>query len=223
MEELRRLVSHLQTPEAHAAAWNIFKSAECILVPGGFGDRGVSGMVLAAKYARENKIPYLGICLGMQIAVIEFARSVLGLERANSTEFDAQTSDPVVIFMPEVWLKNTYGKHNETWIPKNTFTEPRLSHFKAVNPEVAQALEEAGLRFVGKDDTGKRVEASLEKHFVSYGQRAVLKFAQYTGANAIAGRHTPGTFTNQMQTSFSEPRLLIKLTTSVCFGCETCR
>lgn len=52
------------------------QSAECILVPGGFGDRGVSGMVLAAKYARENKIPYLGICLGMQIAVIEFARSV---------------------------------------------------------------------------------------------------------------------------------------------------
>jgi CTP synthase len=93
--------SEKSTPEAHAAAWKILKSAECILVPGGFGDRGVSGMVLAAKYARENKIPYLGICLGMQIAVIEFARSVLGLERANSTEFDAQTSDPVVIFMPE--------------------------------------------------------------------------------------------------------------------------
>lgn len=53
--------------------------AECILVPGGFGDRGVSGMVLAAKYARENKVPYLGICLGMQIAVIEFARSVRNL------------------------------------------------------------------------------------------------------------------------------------------------
>jgi CTP synthase len=68
--------SEKSTPEAHAAAWKILKSAECILVPGGFGDRGVSGMVLAAKYARENKIPYLGICLGMQIAVIEFARSV---------------------------------------------------------------------------------------------------------------------------------------------------
>lgn len=55
------------------------QSAECVLVPGGFGDRGVSGMVLAAKYARENKVPYLGICLGMQIAVIEFARSVRNL------------------------------------------------------------------------------------------------------------------------------------------------
>ncbi|CAH8253374.1 unnamed protein product [Arabidopsis lyrata] len=96
-------------------------------------------------------------------------------------------------------LKNTYGKHNETWIPKNTFTEPRLSHFKAVNPEVAQALEEAGLRFVGKDDTGKRVEViEFQDHPFYVGVqfhpefKAVLKFAQYTGANAIAGRHTPG-------------------------------
>ncbi|RYQ88960.1 hypothetical protein Ahy_B09g095847 isoform D [Arachis hypogaea] len=75
--------------------------ANCVLVPGGFGDRGVKGMMLAAKYARENNVPYLGICLGMQISVIEFARSVLGLERANSVEFDAQTPNPVVIFMPE--------------------------------------------------------------------------------------------------------------------------
>lgn len=64
------------------------QSAECILVPGGFGDRGVSGMVLAAKYARENKVPYLGICLGMQIAVIEFARSV---SRLNVFHFPARS------------------------------------------------------------------------------------------------------------------------------------
>ncbi|RWW20348.1 hypothetical protein GW17_00015549 [Ensete ventricosum] len=73
-----------------------------ILVPGGFGDRGVQGKILAAKYARENKIPYLGICLGMQIAVIEFARSVMNLREANSTEFDPDTTAPVVIFMPEI-------------------------------------------------------------------------------------------------------------------------
>lgn len=77
------------------------QNAECVLVPGGFGDRGVGGMILAAKYARENNIPYLGICLGMQISVIEFARSVLGLKRANSNEFDSETPNPVVIFMPE--------------------------------------------------------------------------------------------------------------------------
>ena len=76
--------------------------ADGILVPGGFGDRGVQGKILAAKYARENNIPYLGICLGMQIAIIEFARSVLNLQDANSTEFDPDTTNPCVIFMPEV-------------------------------------------------------------------------------------------------------------------------
>ena len=84
---------------------NINQGANGVLVPGGFGDRGVEGKILAAKYARENKIPYLGICLGMQIAVIEFARSVLGIQTANSTEFDSETQktkDPFVIFMPEV-------------------------------------------------------------------------------------------------------------------------
>lgn len=73
-----------------------------MLVPGGFGDRGVQGKIMAAKYARENNVPYLGICLGMQIAVIEFARSVMNLTGANSTEFEPDTETPCVIFMPEV-------------------------------------------------------------------------------------------------------------------------
>lgn len=80
------------------------QGADGILIPGGFGDRGVQGKILAAKYARENRIPFLGICLGMQIAVIEFARSVLGLQDANSTEFDPNTKNPYVIFMPEVCI-----------------------------------------------------------------------------------------------------------------------
>lgn len=79
------------------------QGADGILVPGGFGDRGVQGKILAAKYARERKVPFLGICLGMQIAVIEFARSVLGLHDANSMEFDSKTTNPCVIFMPEVY------------------------------------------------------------------------------------------------------------------------
>jgi len=79
-----------------------FQCADGVLVPGGFGDRGVQGKILAAKYARENKVPYLGICLGMQTAVLEFARSVLGFQDANSTEFDPETKSPFVIFMPEV-------------------------------------------------------------------------------------------------------------------------
>ena len=71
----------------------------------------MEGKILAAKYARENKIPYLGICLGMQIAVIEFARSVLGIQDANSTEFDTETQktkNPFVIFMPEVYIMIVY-------------------------------------------------------------------------------------------------------------------
>ena len=71
-----------------------------IIVPGGFGDRGIEGMILSAKYARENSIPYFGICLGMQIAVIEFARNVLGISDANSGEFDEQCKNKVIDFMP---------------------------------------------------------------------------------------------------------------------------
>jgi CTP synthase len=80
----------------------LHQGANGVLVPGGFGDRGVQGKILAAKYAREKNVPYLGICLGMQIAVIEYARSVMNLCGANSTEFDPATKTPCVIFMPEV-------------------------------------------------------------------------------------------------------------------------
>jgi CTP synthase len=75
------------------------RSVDGILVPGGFGSRGVEGKILAARYARENKVPYLGLCLGMQVAVIEFARNVLGLESAHSTEMDANTKHPVIDIM----------------------------------------------------------------------------------------------------------------------------
>ncbi len=74
----------------------LFKGLGGILVPGGFGDRGIEGKIKAAQYARESKLPYLGLCLGMQIAVIEFGRTVLGLKRANSTEFDETTPYPVI-------------------------------------------------------------------------------------------------------------------------------
>ncbi|MCC6755574.1 MAG: CTP synthase, partial [Solirubrobacterales bacterium] len=76
------------------------EGADGILIPGGFGERGVEGKVEAARYARENEIPYLGICLGMQIAVIEFARHIAGMEGANSAEFDPETPFPVVDLLP---------------------------------------------------------------------------------------------------------------------------
>ncbi|MBP5186189.1 MAG: CTP synthase, partial [Clostridiales bacterium] len=85
------------TPENYET---VLSDADGILVPGGFGDRGIEGMILAARYAREKNIPYLGICLGMQIAVIEYARNVLGYEDANSREFDEGSEHLVIDFMP---------------------------------------------------------------------------------------------------------------------------
>ncbi|CAA2979033.1 CTP synthase [Olea europaea subsp. europaea] len=161
------------TPEAHAAAWKTLENAACVLVPGGFGDRGVKGMILAAKYARENKVPYLGICLGMQISVIEIARSVLGLERANSTEFDDKTPDPVVIFMPEgskthmgstmrLGCRRTLFQNPDCITAKlyhnSDYVDERHRHRYEVNPEMVSILEESGLKFVGKDESGKRME-----------------------------------------------------------------
>src|SRR5699024_499406 len=72
-----------------------------IVVPGGFGDRGIDGKIEAIRYARENKIPFLGICLGMQLATVEFARNVIGLEGAHSTEINADTPHPVISLLPE--------------------------------------------------------------------------------------------------------------------------
>lgn len=100
--------SHLEEPtqanspaEFHKA-WHELCTAQGVLVPGGFGTRGTEGMIKAANWARKNNIPYLGICLGMQIAVIEFARNVCNLPNATSIELDGNTLEPVVIFMPEI-------------------------------------------------------------------------------------------------------------------------
>ena len=86
-----------------------FSNVDAILVPGGFGDRGTEGKILAAKYAREKKIPYFGICLGMQVAVIEYARNVVELAGANSTEFNEKTDYPVVALITE-WESSTGEK-----------------------------------------------------------------------------------------------------------------
>jgi CTP synthase len=87
----------------------VLKGLGGILVPGGFGERGIEGKILSAKYARENKVPYLGLCLGMQIATIEFARNVLGLEKAHSTEFDPKSPHPVIALQEEQKLVTKKG------------------------------------------------------------------------------------------------------------------
>ena len=93
--------------EPHKAA-EMLKDADAVLVPGGFGVRGTEGKMVAIRYAREARVPYLGICLGMQLATIEFARSKAGLPHANSTEFDPETEEPVFALITE-W-QNHDGK-----------------------------------------------------------------------------------------------------------------
>ena len=154
-------------------AWDLLRHANGILVPGGFGDRGIEGKILAAQYARENNVPYLGICLGLQVATIEFCRNVLGIKDATSTEFDADAANPAVIFMPEISkthlggtmrlgsrptifqvddcvTKRLYGGHDEV--------HERHRHRYEINPDLVQQIEAAGLKFVGKDDSGQRCE-----------------------------------------------------------------
>ena len=96
-------------------AKSLLKESHAILVPGGFGERGIEGMISAVKFARINKIPYLGICLGLQIAVIEYARNVVGLKGANSTEFDKETKYPVIGLISE-WMdfEGTIEKRDES-------------------------------------------------------------------------------------------------------------
>ncbi|KAL6618747.1 hypothetical protein ACP70R_033886 [Stipagrostis hirtigluma subsp. patula] len=153
-----------ETPEAFEKAWDLLKGADGVLVPGGFGDRGVQGKILAAQYARENNVPYLGICLGMQIAVIEFARSVMKLHGANSTEFDPDTKTPCVIFMPEgskthmgatmrLGSRRTFFQYGNA-----SYIDERHRHRYEVNPDMVPEFEKAGLSFVGRDESGERME-----------------------------------------------------------------
>ncbi|MBT4058775.1 MAG: CTP synthase (glutamine hydrolyzing) [Euryarchaeota archaeon] len=160
-------------PDKYQEAWGAIRKADGVLVPGGFGTRGVEGKMLAAQYARENKVPYLGVCLGLQVAVIEFARNVLGLKGANSTEFDEDTPHPAVIFMPEGSRTHMGGTMRLGSRQTNLQTKDcdafrlyegameiheRHRHRYEVNPDLISDLESAGLRFVGKDTTGQRME-----------------------------------------------------------------
>lgn len=162
-------------PAAFHKAWHEVCTADGILVPGGFGHRGTEGMIKAAEWARLNKTPYLGICLGMQIAVIEFARHVCHLPKASSAELYENCEDPVVIFMPEI-DKTTLGGTMRLGIRPTHFQEgsewsklrklygerkevmERHRHRYEVNPEYIERLAEGGLHFIGKDDQGERME-----------------------------------------------------------------
>ena len=166
--------------EKHDEAWNLLKAADGILVPGGFGNRGVEGKIAAANYARIHNVPYLGVCLGLQIATIEFCRNVLGLENANSTEFDENTPNPAVVFMPEISKTHMGGTMRLGTKPTPFLVDDckmrrlyggaghvdeRHRHRYEVNPDLIERIEAEGLVYVGKDETGQRCEImELENH-----------------------------------------------------------
>ena len=165
------------------------KNADAVLVPGGFGERGIEGMILACKYARENNIPYLGICLGMQVAIIEYARNVLNLKGANSTEFDQNTKHPVIGLITE-WndisgKKEKRDKNsdlggtmrlggqlcklkkgsNSLRMYKNSEIIERHRHRYEVNPKYKDDMIKKGLDVVGTSIDGKLVEMiEIPKH-----------------------------------------------------------
>tara|TARA_B100001142_G_scaffold114828_2_gene117075 strand:- start:19901 stop:21571 length:1671 start_codon:yes stop_codon:yes gene_type:complete len=161
-------------------AWAILKAADGILVPGGFGNRGVEGKIAAANYARVNNVPYLGVCLGLQIATIEFCRNVLGLDGANSAEFDESAPVQAVVFMPEISKTHMGGTMRLGTKPTPFLVDDckvrrlyggaghvdeRHRHRYEVNPELIEMIEAAGLIYVGKDETGERCEImELEGH-----------------------------------------------------------
>lgn len=143
-----------------------------IIVPGGFGNRGIEGMILAAKYARENRLPYFGICLGMQIAVIEFARNVAGIADANSGEFDEQCENKVIDFMPgqsdDIDKGGTLrlGAYPCSIVPGTTMERcyekldisERHRHRYEFNNEYRDVLKKSGLVFSGLSPDGRLIE-----------------------------------------------------------------
>ena len=147
-------------------------TADGILIPGGFGTRGTEGKILAASFARQKKIPFLGICLGLQMATVAYARDVLGYKDANSTEFDKDSKHPVVCMLPEQ-TKIKYkgatmrlGAH-ECLIKKDTLAyalyksrkiSERHRHRYEINPEYIEELETAGLKFTGRSPDGIKME-----------------------------------------------------------------
>jgi CTP synthase len=143
-----------------------------VLVPGGFGHRGIEGKVLAARFARQNKVPYLGLCLGLQCGVIEFARDVVGAKDANSTEFDLFTSDPVIDFMPDQRemeekggtmrlglypARLTPGSKAAAAYGEEVVYERHRHRFEVAN-RYREALENAGMVLSGQSPDGRLVE-----------------------------------------------------------------
>lgn len=166
----------------HVNAENVaelLKEVDGILVPGGFGDRGVEGKILATQYAREQKVPFLGICLGMQLASVEYARNVLGLKGAHSSELNPETLHPVIDLLPEQKDIEDLGgtlrlglypcKLSEDSKAYEAYQDEviyeRHRHRYEFNNHYRQAMEQAGFIFSGTSPDGRLVEViELKDH-----------------------------------------------------------
>ena len=159
--------------------WDQFEGLDGIVVPGGFGERGIEGKIMAARWARENQVPYLGLCLGMQVMCIELARHVLDSDEPNSTEFDAQTEHPVISLMPDqheladMGGTMRLGAYPCDLVPgtraAQAYGQDRISerhrHRWEFNNSYREMLGEAGLRCSGLSPNGRLVEiAELANH-----------------------------------------------------------
>ncbi len=192
----------------------LFEGVHGILVPGGFGDRGIEGKIAAIRYAREQKIPFFGICLGMQVAVVEFARTVLGLKSANSSEINPQTPYPVIDLLPDQKdIENLGGTMRLGLYPcklaegslasqcySNELIYERHRHRYEFNNTYRERMEAAGMRFSGTSPDGRLIEiVELPDHpwflavqfhpeFTSRPNRPQALFREFVGASLRMNR-----------------------------------
>jgi CTP synthase len=186
-------VHYIESTDIEKHGTHALAGMDAILVPGGFGERGIEGKIAAVRYARENKIPYLGICLGMQLATIEFGRHVLGLENANSTEFNRASAHPVIALITE-WQDAAKGEQKrddstgkggsmrlgaqDVFVGANTLARAiygdetvreRHRHRYEFNNKYRDRYTQAGFRFSGlsKDDLVEIVELPGHPWFVA--------------------------------------------------------
>ncbi|NKB32026.1 MAG: CTP synthase [Pseudomonadales bacterium] len=175
-------ITYIDSTDVMEQGVGLLEGHDAILIPGGFGERGFEGKILATQYARENKIPFLGICLGLQAAVIDFARNIAGLEGANSTEFDSDSPNPVIALISE-WTTSTGGTEyrdensdlggtmrlgaQKCILQKDSKTfecygseeiVERHRHRYEFNNDFLETLSDAGLKLVGKSADDMLVE-----------------------------------------------------------------
>ncbi|XP_050520849.1 CTP synthase 2 [Daktulosphaira vitifoliae] len=172
----------ISNPVGYHEAWQKLCRSDGVIVPGGFGTRGVEGKIEACRWCRETRKPFLGICLGMQTAVLEFARNVLHIENAETTEINLNAKEPLIVEMPEHCPENKggtmrLGKRTTIFKNNSSFSniyklygrrqqiEERHRHRYEVNLDYVERVEQAGLKFIGVDTEGKRMEiCELENH-----------------------------------------------------------